>query len=159
MNNTEKSNPLIKAETIKQLSQQTFSHPLNTNSEINGVSLSESVGLQRIGFPKAKIPSGKESFIYHSHEFEEEFIYILSGKGIAEIDNEEYEVGEGDFMGFPTPSVAHHLKNPFEQELIYIMGGERREYEIADFPRLQKRMFRNGQQVQIADCDNLKSFM
>lgn len=123
------------------------------------VSLSEAVGLQRIGFHLATIPPGKESFIYHSHQFEEEFIFILSGKGIAEIDNQEFEVSSGDFIGFPTPSVAHHLRNPFEEDLIYIMGGERREYEIADFPRLQKRMFRNGKQVQIADLDNLKPFM
>ena len=159
MNTNKQPDPLIKAERIKKLPEKTFSHPLNQNSEISGVSLSEAVGLQRIGFHLAKIPPGKESFIYHSHEFEEEFIYILSGKGIAQIDNQEYEVGEGDFMGFPTPSVAHHLKNPFEQDLVYIMGGERREYEIADFPRLQKRIFRNGQQVQIADLDNLKPFM
>ncbi|MBV6621887.1 MAG: cupin domain-containing protein [Rivularia sp. (in: Bacteria)] len=159
MNTNKKPQSLIKAEAIKQLPQQTFSHPLNPNSEISGASLSELVGLQRIGFHLAKIAPGKESFIYHSHEFEEEFIYILSGKGIAEIDNQEFEVGEGDFMGFPTPSVAHHLRNPFEQELIYIMGGERREYEVADFPRLQKRMFRNRQQNQIAEYDNLKSFM
>ncbi|MEB3216790.1 MAG: cupin domain-containing protein [Nostocales cyanobacterium 94392] len=158
MNNNEKPNPLIKAETIKQLPQQKFSHPFNPNSEISGVSLSEAVGLQRIGFHLAKIPPGKESFIYHSHEFEEEFIYILSGKGIAEIDNQEFEITEGDFMGFPTPSVAHHLRNPFEQDLIYLMGGERREYEIADFPRLQKRMFRNANQIQIAEYDNLKPF-
>ena len=59
-------------------------------------------------------------------------------------------------MGFPTPSVAHHLKNPFDEDLVYIMGGERREVDIADFPRLQKRMFRNGQNVQIADWENLK---
>lgn len=159
MTNNEKPNPLIKAEAIKQLPQQTFSHPFNPNSEISGASLSEAVGLQRIGFHLAKIPPGKESFIYHSHEFEEEFIYILSGKGIAEIDNQEFEVSEGDFMGFPTPSVAHHLKNPFEEDLIYIMGGERREYEIADFPHLKKRMFRNGNQIQIADYDNLKPLM
>ncbi|MEO1428727.1 MAG: cupin domain-containing protein [Cyanobacteria bacterium J06632_19] len=159
MTNNEKPQPLIKAEAIKQLPQQTFSHPLNPNSEISGVSLSQAVGLQKIGFHLAKIAPGKESFIYHSHEFEEEFIYILSGKGIAEIDNQEFEVGEGDFMGFPTPSVAHHLKNPFEQELIYIMGGERSEYENVDFPRLQKRMFRNRQQMQIVEYDNLKSLM
>ena len=158
-NNNEKPNPLLKAEAIKQIPEKKFSHPFNPNSEISGASLSEAVGLQRIGFHLAKIPPGKESFIYHSHEFEEEFIYILSGKGIAEIDNEEFEVGEGDFMGFSTPSVAHHLRNPFEEELIYIMGGERREYEIADFPHLQKRMFRNGNKIQIADLDNLKPFM
>ncbi len=40
--------------------------------------------------------------------------------------------------------------------LVYIVGGERRQVEIADFPRLQKRMFSNGAEVQIADWDNLK---
>lgn len=159
MNNNKKPNPLIKTDAIKQLPQQKFSHPFNPNSEISGVSLSEAVGLQRIGFHLAKIPPGKESFIYHSHQFEEEFIYIVSGKGIAEIDNQEFEVGEGDFMGFATPSIAHHLKNPFEQELIYIMGGEKREYEVVDFPHLQKRMFRSGMKIQIAENDNLKPFM
>ena len=159
MTNNDLPKPLLKSEAIKQLPEQKFSHPLNPNSEISGVSLSEAVGLQRIGFHLATIPPGKESFIYHSHQFEEEFIFILSGKGIAEIDNQEFEVSSGDFIGFPTPSVAHHLRNPFEEDLIYIMGGERREYEIADFPRLQKRMFRNDKQVQIADLDNLKPFM
>ncbi|MEM7716658.1 MAG: cupin domain-containing protein [Cyanobacteria bacterium P01_A01_bin.68] len=159
MNEIQKPNPLLKADAIEQLPEQKFSHPFNPNSEISGVSLSEAVGLQRIGFHLAKIPPGKESFIYHSHEFEEEFIYILSGKGIAEINDREFEIESGDFMGFATPSVAHHLRNPFEEDLIYIMGGERREYEIADFPHIQKRMFRNGKKIQIAEYDNLKPFM
>jgi len=53
----------------------------------------------------------------HSHQHEEEWLYILSGRGIAEIDGEELEVGPGDFMAFPTPSVAHHLTNPFDEKL------------------------------------------
>jgi uncharacterized cupin superfamily protein len=156
MSDNNKPHPLIRAEAIEQLQEHSFSHPWNPNSEIKGFFLSDAVGLQRIGFHLARISPGKESFVYHSHQFEEEFIYILSGRGIAEIDDEEYEVAVGDFMGFPTPSVAHHLKNPFDEDLIYIMGGERREVEIADFPRLQKRMFRNRQDVQIADWENLK---
>ncbi|MEM7555756.1 MAG: cupin domain-containing protein [Cyanobacteria bacterium P01_A01_bin.84] len=157
MTKNKKSHPLLKADKIKQLPKLQFSHPFNPNSEISGFSLSEAVGLQRIGFHLATIHPGKESFIYHSHEFEEEFIYILSGKAIAEIDNEEFEIEPGDFMGFPTPSVPHHLRNPFEEDLIYIMGGEKREYEVVDFPNLKKRMFRNGQQMQIADLNNLQS--
>jgi uncharacterized cupin superfamily protein len=116
------------------------------------------VGLERIGITIAKISPGKESFIYHSHQFEEEFIYILSGRGIAEIDEEEFQVGAGDFMGFPTPSVAHHLRNPFDEELVYLLGGERKNLDIADFPRLQKRMFRNGNELQIVNWENLKPF-
>ena len=156
MSENQNPHPLIRAEAIKQLQEHSFSHPWNNNSEIKGVFLGEAVGLQRIGITLAHIPPGKESFIYHSHQFEEEFIYILSGRGIAEIDDEEFEVGAGDFMGFPTASVAHHLHNPFDENLVYIVGGERRQVDIADFPRLQKRMFRNGREVQIVDWDDLK---
>jgi uncharacterized cupin superfamily protein len=156
MNEPKKPHPLIRAEDAKKLSEQTFSHPLNPNSEIRGISLSNLVGLQRVGFHLACIPPGKESFIYHSHQYEEEFIYILSGRGIAEIGDEEFEVGSGDFMGFPTPSVAHHLKNPFNEDLIYLMGGERREVEVADFPRLKKRLIRTGNQAQVVDWEAMK---
>jgi uncharacterized cupin superfamily protein len=156
MSEQQKPHPLLPSAAIAQFPEQTLSHPLNPNSEIRGVSLSEQVGMQRLGFHLVHIPPGKESFIYHSHQFEEEFIYILSGRGTAEIDGEEFEVGAGDFMGFPTPSVAHHLCNPFNEDLVYLMGGERREMEIADFPRLKKRLFVKGKETQVADWDNLK---
>jgi len=26
--------------------------------------------------------------------------------------------------------------NPFDEELVYLMGGENREFDVADFPRL-----------------------
>src|SRR5215468_11991082 len=132
---------LLKASEIE--SQTTnFSHPWNPNSEIIGTQLSRAVGMKRAGVSLARIPPAKESFVYHSHQFEEEWIYVLAGKGIAEIDGADYEVGPGDFIGFPTPSVAHHLRNPGPDDLVYLMGGENREYEVADFPRLGKRMLR-----------------
>lgn len=149
--------PLVPSERIQQVPDQSFSHPLNPNSEIHGVPLGDLAGLQRLGLYLAWIPPHKESFIYHSHESEEEFIYILSGRGIAEIDGETFEVGAGDFMGFPTPSVAHHLRNPFDEKLIYLMGGERRKVEVADFPHLQKSLIRRGKTAQIVNWDNLRS--
>ena len=85
------------------------------------------------------LPPGKDSFAYHAHMREEEWIYILSGRGVAEIDGEESEVGPGDFMGFPTPSVPHLLKNPFDVELVYLMGGESLSVDVIDYPKLGKR--------------------
>ncbi len=38
------------------------------------------------------------------------------------------------------------------------MGGERREIEVADFPKLKKRLLRFGQQMQVVDWDALQSF-
>jgi len=104
------------------------------------------------------MPPGKESFVYHSHHHEEEWLYILSGRGIAEIDGEELAVSAGDFMAFPTPSVPHHLKNPFDEELVYLMGGENREIEVADFPRLGKRMVRSGEKIEVYDMATAKPF-
>ncbi len=142
---------LFRASDQGKVKEESQSHPLNPNSLVRGVSLSEQVGLKRLGVHLLRIAPGKESFIYHTHNSEEEFLYILSGRGIAEIDNESFEVGPGDFMGFPTPSVGHHLKNPFQEELVYLSGGERRDVEVADFPRLGKRLVRFGTQVSIFD--------
>ena len=139
---------LLSAAEIAE-NQFSFSHPLNPNSLITGTQLGKLTGLKRTGVNLAKIPPGKESFIYHSHHREEEWLYIISGKGIAEIDDEEFEVNAGDFMGFPTPSVAHHLLNPYEEDLIYLMGGENLDVEIADFPRLGKRMIRRESDMQM----------
>jgi uncharacterized cupin superfamily protein len=148
---------LIKADEVAE-GAGSFSHPWNPNSEIIGTRLSTLVGLQRTGVSLARIPAGKESFIYHSHYREEEWIYIISGRGVTEIDDEEYEVAAGDFMGFPTPSVAHHLRNPYDEDLVYLMGGENLDVEIGDFPRLGKRMLKRGQDVEVYEASDARSF-
>jgi len=68
------------------------------------------------------------------------------------------EVGPGDFMAFPTPSLPHHLKNPSDQDLVYLMGGENRELDIADFPRRSKRMVKIGGNCEVYDMSNAKPF-
>ena len=45
----------------------------------------------------------------------------------------------GDFLGFPTPSVAHLLKNPFDTEIVYLMGGEDLPLDVLEYPSLGKR--------------------
>lgn len=136
----------------------THSHPWNPNSEMRGVQLARLAGLKRTGVSLARIPPGRESFVYHSHEREEEWLYILSGSGTAEIDGADYAVGPGDFMGFPTPSVAHHLRNTGREDLVYLMGGESLDAEIAAFPKLGKKMVRVGDKVEIYDLADAKPF-
>lgn len=148
---------VLRAEQIAD-GLQAFSHPWNPKSELLGTYLGRTVGLKRTGVNFVKVPPGKESFIYHSHYREEEWIYILSGRGVAEIDGEEFEVSSGDFMGFPTPSVAHHLRNAGDEDLVYLMGGENLDIEIAEFPHLGKRMLRRGDAVEIYDFSDAKSF-
>ena len=136
-----------------------FSHPWNPRSELYGTRLSSLVGFSRVGVSRVRVPPGKESFVYHSHYREEEWVYVLSGRGVAEIGDEEYEVGAGDFVGFAAPQVAHHLRNPSEAEdLVYLMGGEVIDVDVADFPRLGKRMVRRETEVEIYDASDAREF-
>lgn len=138
--------------------EHSMSHPFNPHSLVHGHLLGMATGLERLGVNLIRVPPGKESFIYHRHYGEEEFLYILSGRGIAEIGDESFEVGAGDFMGFPVPSVAHHLKNPFEEDLVYLSCGEKKPTEIAEFPRLGKTMVRAGEQVSLFATSAAEAF-
>lgn len=149
---SETSPYLFRAETIQEREERS-SHPMNPASELVGTHLSSLAGLERTGLSRVRIPPGRESFVYHRHHLEEEWVYILSGSGTAEIDDAEYPVAAGDFMAFPTPSVAHHLRNSGTEDLVYLMGGENRDAEIADFPRHGKRMVRIGTDVALYELD------
>jgi uncharacterized cupin superfamily protein len=128
-------------------------HPLNPSSEVKGFTLSRMAGLARCGVNLIRIPPGKESFVYHEHKTEEEWLFVLSGRGAAEVNDETVEIGPGDFLGFPAPGFAHHLKNPFAEDLVYLTGGERHDAEVADFPRLGKRLVRVGEAAALHALD------
>lgn len=117
-----------------------YTQRLNPRSFFRSTHLSSLAGFARTGISLASLPPGKDSFAYHAHRFAEEWIYILSGRAIAEVDGHDIEVGPGDFLGFPAPSVAHLLKNRSDAEVLYLMGGEHRspDPDILDYPHLGK---------------------
>ncbi len=148
---------LLRAAEVKDRARA-FSHPWNKNSSVSTVFLGRALGLKRTGVNLTRLPPGKESFRPHSHEREAEWVYILAGRGIAEIDGQDHEVGPGDFMAFPAPSVVHHLRNPHDEELVYLMGGENLEFEVEDFPSVGKRMVRRGPKVDVYNTSDAKPF-
>ncbi len=133
---------LLTAATIKQLTETQRVHPLNPRAIRQTKSLGDILGMQRLGIHLVRVAPGDETTEFHLHYEEEEFIYILSGQGMARIGDTEYEVGAGDFMGFTAPSLPHTLKNSGTEDLVYLVGGERRPYEKVDYPQAKKRLFR-----------------
>jgi len=77
---------------------------------------------------------------------------------VVRIDDQEYTLEAGDFVAFPTPSVAHNLANRSESELVYLMGGENHHYEIADFPDLGRRIIRLGEEITAYRLEDGKPF-
>jgi len=54
--------------------------------------------------------------------------------------------------------VAHLMRNPGSKDLVYLSGGENREFEVAEYPTLGRRAVRMGQQVDIYDDADAKPF-
>lgn len=135
-----------------------FSHPWNPRSEIIGTMMGRLAGLKRTGVSIARVPPGKESFAYHLHHREEEWVYIVAGTAVATIDGREYQLEAGDFVAFPTPSVAHLIANRGAVDLVVMMGGENLSDEIADFPTLDRRMVKLGGELSIYKLSDGKPF-
>lgn len=122
-----------------QPTMRPFTQRLNPNSLFRAAALSRLAGMSRAHVSLVRLPPGKDSFAYHAHMLEEEWLYIISGRAVAEIDGASHEVGAGDFMGFATPSVPHLLRNPYEEECVYLMGGEDRPIDVLSYPESGKR--------------------
>jgi uncharacterized cupin superfamily protein len=135
-----------------------YSHPWNPQSEVRLTILASLTGLERTGVDLARIAPGKESWVYHAHHREEEWAYVISGRALVEIGDETHEIGAGDFVGFATPSPAHHIRNPFAEEFVYLCGGEHQHTEIVDFPRLGRRLVREGDQRLVYDIADANPF-
>jgi len=59
---------------------------------------------------------------------------------------------------FPGPQAPHHLRNSYDEDLVYLMGGEALDVDIADFPRLGKRMVWRGDEVEIYNVSDAREF-
>jgi uncharacterized cupin superfamily protein len=116
-----------------------FTQKLNPNSLFRAAPLSRLAGMSRAHVSLVRLPPGKESFAKHAHMLEEEWIYVLEGRATAEIGDETHLVQAGDFMGFSTPSPAHVMRNTFDEECVYLMGGEDRAIDVVAYPGLGKR--------------------
>ncbi len=140
--------PEVEAQT------RTFTHPWNPRSEMRAAWLGGSAGLTRTGVNLLRLPPGNESFTYHAHLHEEEWIYLLSGRAVLDDGDAHHELGAGDFVAFPTPSQPHQLRNPFDADVVYLSGGERAHIDVADFPRLGKRVVRIDGRAVVYELDS-----
>ena len=134
---------LLTRAQIDALAERRHVHQFNANAVRMTRSLSELLGLTRIGVHLIRLEAGRDSTQFHYHDRDEEFIYVLSGRGIADIGAQQFEIGMGDFMAFPEHSAPHGLHNPFADDLVYLVGGERNPIDVVHYPRLQRSMIKH----------------
>ncbi len=139
-----KKNPasFLSASAIAALPETRRVHVLNKRAIRNYKALGDAVGMRDIGVHLVRINPGDESTEYHTHYCDEEFVYVLSGRGVTEIGGRKYKIGPGDFMGFTAPSEPHSISNPHQEPLVYLLGGTRKPIDISEYPRAKKRAYK-----------------
>jgi len=142
---------LLKASDIEAMEPQCSVHPLNEKAVRLKKMLGDMTGLTQFGFLLVTLMPGHESSEYHRHLYEEECVYILSGNGEVTIDGRAYEIGPGDFMGFPREGAAHVLSNTGDEPLRFIVAGQRLEHDVCDYPRIGKRLYVAGVNEVLVD--------
>ncbi len=144
---------LLTKDTIAAIREAITQHQFNDNAIRHSKNLSTPTGMQRIGIHLVRVESGHDSTTHHYHDADEEFIFVLAGRGIAKIGDSEHPIAAGDFMGFPAPSPPHSMHNPYSEDLIYLVGGERWPVDIVHYPDIARSMIKHHGARQWAEDD------
>ena len=126
-------------------------HQLNAAAIRGDKSLGDETGLKNIGIHLITIAAGDKSTEFHSHKYEDEAIYVLSGHGTEAIGNETYKIGPGDFIGLPAGGPAHETINDGSEPLVCLVIGQRLPQDVVDYPHKGKRLYRNSGQRDMID--------
>jgi len=141
----------LSAEAITAMEVVRRVHSLNPTAIRTDKSLGDAVGLKYIGIHLISIAPGDKSTEFHTHRYEEEAIYVLSGRGTEVIGEATHQIGPGDFIGFPAGGVAHETVNDGTEPLICLVIGQRLVQDVVDYPRKGKRLYRNGGERDMVD--------
>jgi uncharacterized cupin superfamily protein len=141
---------LLKASDVQALHEEVRPHPLDASVVRHTRALGDAAGLSTTGVHLVRLLPGATSSVQHTHHQDEEWVYVLSGRGIANVGDEQHEVGPGDFMGFVPSCAAHNLHNPHAEDFVYLVGGNRLPFDICDYPGIGKRRYRiDGKNVYV----------
>lgn len=142
---------ILKRAEIEAAEGLAKTHFLNPNAQRINKSLGDMVGLTGLGFHIIEVQPGHESTEYHRHLHEDECVYVLSGTATVTLDEVDYPVEAGDFIGYPAGGPAHTMKNTGDEVLRCIVVGQRLAHDIGDYPRLGKRIYRAPGVVNVVE--------
>jgi len=133
---------LITSEAIDALEGTAKTHFLNENAKRINKSLGDLTGLTGFGFHIIEVSPGHQTTERHMHYHEDECVYVLEGTAEATIGDDVFTVKAGDFLGYRAGGMAHELRNTGTSTLKCIVVGQRLDHDVGDYPRLNKRIFR-----------------
>jgi uncharacterized cupin superfamily protein len=146
----------LSAEAITAMKGEQRIHSVNPAAKRINKSLGDPAGLKNLGVHLMTVAPGDRSSEYHCHRYEDEAIYVLSGHGTAVIGEDRYQIGPGDFLGFPGGGPAHETINDSNEPLVCLVIGQRLAQDVVDYPRAGKRLYRNSGQRDMVDYPHIQ---
>lgn len=89
-------------------------------------------GLKRQAVYWARVAAGGRTTVFHAHEHTDEWVFILSGRGVARAGDEHFAIGPEDFLGHPAGGAPHLMES--SEELTYLMGGQIDSADVVNYP-------------------------
>lgn len=86
-------------------------------------------GLRQMGVGIRSVDPGFAGTNRHFHSLEEEWSFVLSGRGTLRLGPHRIPVSAGIFAAFPPGPRPHHFLAEGDAPLVFIEGGERRSKE------------------------------
>jgi uncharacterized cupin superfamily protein len=103
----------------------TFTYPGDSETFGTGACPGKELGLKRIAVNYEVLEPGDRSSWPHAHSEQEEFLFILEGKGQVWLDGNLYDVGAGDCIAFVAGTgIAHCLINNSNDKVRFLVVGE-----------------------------------
>jgi uncharacterized cupin superfamily protein len=110
--------------------------------------LGDATGLTRMGVNLRTVDPGHAGTNRHFHTVEEEWTYVVAGRGTVRIGPHRLPVEPGCFVGFPPGPRPHHFIAEGNETLVLLEGGERRPSEDAGWYPDARKMGRGGAVVE-----------
>lgn len=121
---------------------ESASHPLDSNVFKYKLNLGDKCGLTQGGVHLNTVPPNNISTVPHWHSNEDEWFYVIkAGEGArillyegGKTEPREEDVKTGDFFGFPAATETGHAFKTGADELVYLVGGSRKEVDVVHYP-------------------------
>lgn len=153
MEKNNKDGCYFSATRLAEMDEIRHVHQYNDNAIRLTKTLGDLGGLTDIGLHMVRIEPGRETTEHHFHGQDEEFVFILSGHGLARLGDDSFPIGPGDVLLFPKGGPAHSMLNDSSEDLTYLMGGTRSPIDVCTYPHLARRQYNVAGKREWADLE------
>lgn len=127
-------------EHIARSEQMEWEHTEEGRARFARKRLGAASGAAQLGCSLMEVKPGAASWPRHAHLANEEGIFVLAGRGILQIGEEEVAIAAGNYIALLAgPAHAHALRNPSEDEVLrYLCVSTMREPDVIIYPDSDK---------------------